>query len=178
MQTRPQRFLASLGMTTALLFVLVCVTASAAEKIVWKPVVLALLKVDGRPAKIWSVYVAQKKEHMVLVQLGRRNLVLDTELREVIEVAPAALQRKGKDLQWERAERANTENTEAQRTRREDTEKNTGQEAGATEDKLVTSADWWIRDAGRARIIRVRLKEEGRVLEVQLPLRPDQRILY
>ena len=84
----------------------------AAEKIVWKPVVLSLLKVDGKPAKIWNVYVAQKKEHLVLVQLGRRNLVLDTELREVIEIAPAAIQRKGKDLQWERAETANTENTE------------------------------------------------------------------
>ena len=137
----------------------------AAEKIVWKPVVLALLKVDGKPAKIWGVYVAQKKEHLVLVQLGRRNLVLDTELREVIEIAPTAIQRKGKDLQWERAETANTENTETQRTQR-------------TEEKALATADWWIRDAGRARIIRVRLKEEGRVLEVQLPLRPDQRILY
>jgi hypothetical protein len=42
----------------------------------------------------------------------------------------------------------------------------------------VATADWWMRDAGRARIIRVRLKEEGRVLEVQLPLRPDLRIFY
>lgn len=151
-------------MTAALLAAGVFAIA-AAEKVVWKPVVLAVLKVDGRPAKIWSVYVAQKKEHLVLVQLGRRNLVLDTELREVIEIVPAAIQRKGKDLQWERAERANTEDTETQRTQR-------------AEEEAVASADWWIRDAGRARIIRVRLKEEGRVLEVQLPLRPDQRILY
>src|SRR3970040_245790 len=107
----------------------------AAEKIVWKPVVLALLKVDGRPAKIWNVYVAQKKEHLVLVQLGRRNLVLDTELREVVEITPAAIQRKGKDLQWERAEKPNTENTETQSTQRQ-------------EEKTLATADWWIRDAG------------------------------
>ena len=146
----------------------------AAEKIVWKPVALAVLKVDERPAKIWEVYVAQKREHLVLVQLGRRNLVLDTELREVVEIPPAALQRKGKDLLWERAEKHNTEGAEApfdsaqgrQRTQRKD------------EERALATADWWIRDAGRARIIRVRLKEEGRVLEVQLPLRPDLRILY
>ena len=150
----------------------------AAEKIVWKPVALAVLKVDDRPAKIWEVYVAQKKEHLVLVQLGRRNLVLDTELREVVELPPAALQRKGKDLQWDRAEKPNTENTEAQRAQREDVEKSTGQEASAPTGKVLETTGWWIRDAGRARIIRVRLKAEGRVLEVQLPLRPDLRILY
>jgi len=35
----------------------------------------------------------------------------------------------------------------------------TGQEAGATSDKVLATADWWIRDAGRARIIRVRLSD-------------------
>jgi hypothetical protein len=138
----------------------------AAEKIVWKPVALALLKVDGRQAKFWNVYVAHKKEHLILVQLGRRNLVLDTELRAVMEIPSTALQRRGKDLEWERAGEANTDNTEAQSTRSKD------------EERALATADWWIRDAGRARIIRARLSEEGRVLEVQLPLRPDQRILY
>lgn len=127
---------------------------------------LALLKVDGRQAKFWNVYVAHKKEHLVLVQLGRRNLVLDTELREVVEVPPAALERKGKDLHWEPAEKTNTEGAGAQRTQKK------------SEETVLATADWWIRDAGRARIIRVRLSAEGRVLEVQLPLRPDLRILY
>lgn len=155
-----------LGMTIALVVAGALPVVATAEKIVWKPVALALLKVDGRQAKFWNVYVAHKKENLVLVQLGRRNLVLDTELREVVEIPPAVLERKGKDLEWERAEKPNTENTETRSAQRKN------------EEKVLETADWWIRDAGRARIIRVRLSEEGRVLEVQLPLRPDQRILY
>lgn len=127
---------------------------------------LALLKVDGRQAKFWNVYVAHKKEHLILVQLGRRNLVLDTELREVVEIPTAALERKGKDLQWERSEKTNTEGAEAQSPQ------------SKNEETALATADWWIRDAGRARVIRVRLSDEGRVLEVQLPLRPDLRIMY
>lgn len=140
-------------------------TLLAAEKITWKPVALAVLKVDRQPAKIWNIYVAQKKEHMVLVQLGRRFLMLDMELREVVELDPAMLQRKGKDLQWER------EATEA---------RGKGGRAGKQPrgETLLSSEDWNIRDAGPARIVRVRLVAEGRVLEVQLPLRPDLRVLY
>ena len=166
-----------LGMTVALLVAGVIATA-AVEKIVWKPVTLALLKVDDRQAKFWNVYVAHKKENLVLVQLGRRNLVLDPELREVVEIPPAALHRKGKDLEWDRAEKHPTEGTEAQRTQRENAEKNAEREDGAPSEKVLATADWRIRDAGRVRIIRVRLTDEGRVLEVQLPLRPDLRILY
>jgi hypothetical protein len=153
-------------MTIILSLAFLCSTAVAAEKIIWKPVTLALLKVDGRQAKFWNVYVAHKKEHLVLVQLGRRNLVLDTELREVVEIPLAALERKGKDLQWERLEKTDAEGAEAQSPQ------------SKNEEKVLATADWWIRDAGRARIVRVRLSDEGRVLEVQLPLRPDLRIFY
>ena len=142
----------------------VCVSASAAaEKIEWRPVPLAVLKMDGRPVKLWNVYVAHKKEHLVLVQLGQRFLMLDTDLREVVEIAPAALKRKGSTLEWEAKEDSNAR---AQRN------------AERKSEKVLLSEEWSIREAGPARIIRVRLAAEGRVLEVQLPIRPDLRVLY
>jgi len=145
--------------------------AGAAEKITWKPVLAAVLKVDNQPVKLWNVYVAHKKDHLVLVQLGWRFLMLDTELRQVVEVAPASLERKGEELRWERRE-AKAPDKEA-----DTTTKPGGTRIGKAPaaDTVLPSDGWNIRDAGRARIIRARLTDEGRVLEVQLPLAPDQR---
>lgn len=125
---------------------------AAAEKITWKPVAAAVLKLDDRPVKLWNVYVAERKDHLILVQLGQRYLIIDTEAREVLEVAPAALKRKGKELRWER-----------QKPRGE---------------KSLPTEDWVIRDAGRARIVHLKLADEGRILEVQLPREQDFRSLY
>ena len=155
------------------------VQAAAAEKITFKPVTAALLKMDNRQVKHWNVYAAHKKEHLVLVQLGERLLVLDTELREVVELPPHTLERRGKDLRWERQKKADAE---ARRAQRKDAEKraspgpdNTGASDAIATEQVLASDEWSVRDAGRARIIRVRLKDEGRLLEVQLPLAPDQR---
>ena len=147
----------------ALLLLAVLPETTAADEITWKPVTAAVLKVDERPAKIWNVYTADKRGSKILVQLGQRFLMLDTDAREVWELDPATLKRKGTEL---RGERANAKSGEAQRSQRK------GREI------LLPTEDWLMRDAGRARRIRVRLGTEGRVLEVQLPLQPDLRSLY
>jgi len=123
----------------------------ATERITWKPVVAAVLKIDGQPAKLWNVYQAEKKRHLILVQLGRRFLKLDTRAHEVYELGPDQLERKGRELRTKNDEKL---------------------------DKPLLSADWVVRDAGRARLVRVRLSDEGRILEVQLPLEIDLRSLY
>lgn len=141
----------------ALLLLAVLPETTAADEVTWRPVTAAVLKIDERPAKIWNVYTADRRGSKILVQLGQRFLMLDTDAREVRELDPATLKRKGKELRWER------KNAEAQSRKSE---------------KLLPSEDWLMRDAGRARRIRVRLAAEGRVLEVQLPLQSDLRSLY
>ncbi len=130
---------------------LLAVSAPAAENIVWKPVANALLRIDDRPAKLWNVYRAEKKDHLLLVELGRRFLMLDLRDREIYELDPARLERKDKLLLWNGADKPG---------------------------KPLPTADWLVRDAGRARRIRAKLSSEGRVLEVQLPRLPDLRSLY
>ena len=144
---------------TSLLLIVIATTMCAADELTWKPVVAAVLKIDDQPAKIWNVYTADKQGKRILVQLGRRFLMLDTQEQAVWEVAEVNLRRRGKELRWQ--DRRASPTSEA-----------------APGDKLLPSEDWMMRDAGRARRIRVRLTAEGRVIEVQLPLMRDLRSLY
>src|SRR2546425_9993568 len=121
------------------------------RSIVWRPVEQAILKLDDRPARIWNVYRAEKKDHLVLVQLGRRFLMVDYHEREIYELAPEKLERKDKELLWNAADKPS---------------------------KPMATTDWFVRDAGRVRRIRAKLADEGRVLEVQVPIQPDLRGLY
>lgn len=103
---------------------------------------------DGKPVKFWEVYVAEKRGHLVLVQLGRRYLLLDTKEKEILEIEPGAIQQKpkGKDVAWTRSPQS---------------------------EKTIESAEWSLRSVGPAIAIKVRLSAEGRVLEIQLPRMPD-----
>jgi hypothetical protein len=121
--------------------------AAGAERIAFKRQATAILKMDGKPVKFWEVYVAEKRGHLVLVQLGRRYLLLDTKEKEVLEIEPGAIQQKPKgDVAW---------------TRSPQSEKN------------IESSEWSLRSVGPAVAIKVRLSAEGRVLEIQLPQRPN-----
>ncbi len=124
---------------------------SAAEKIVWKLLERVVLKVDEKPARIWSVYHAEKKDHLLLVALGRRYLLLDIREHQIYELDPAKLERKDKDLLWREADRPA---------------------------KPLPTDDWTVRDVGPARRIRAKLAGEGRVLEVQVPIQRDLRQFY
>lgn len=123
----------------------------AQEKIAWKPLERATLRIDDRPVKVWNVYGAEKKEHLILVQLGQRFLLLDTRDRQIFELEPAKLERKDKDLLWNEADRPA---------------------------KPLPTGDWTVRDVGPARRIRAKLTAEGRALDVQVPIKPDLRQWY
>jgi len=126
---------------------------AADDRILWKPVEDAILRIDDRPAKTWNVYRPDKKDksYLLLVELGRRFLLLDTREKEIFELVPEKIERKGKELLWREQDKPASP---------------------------LPSADWTIRDAGRTRRIRARLEREGRVLDVQLPQMPDLRGLY
>jgi hypothetical protein len=158
------------------LLVLALVSSAAAvpEKVLLKSVKLAVLKVDGRPAKIWNVFVSPDQQHRVLLQLGSRFLMLNTNDREVLEVPGDSLRLNGRDIVWDRSRPAAAG------------EKKPEGEAAAKpaatgpvkEETLLASTDWSIREVGPARVIRLRLTAEGRQIEVQLPIQPDLRLLY
>ncbi|MGD0715822.1 MAG: hypothetical protein ABSB24_16790, partial [Gaiellaceae bacterium] len=46
--------------------------ARAADKVEWKPVPEALLRVDDHPPKDWNLYSAEKKNDRLMVQIGGR----------------------------------------------------------------------------------------------------------
>ena len=159
-----------------LVLALVSSATAAPERVLLKSVKMAVLKVDGRPAKIWNVFVAPDQQHRVLLQLGSRFLMLNTNDREVLEVPADSLRVKGREIVWERNAPASAEKEK----------KPEGEAAAAKpattgpvkEEKLLASADWSIREVGPARVIRLRLTVEGRQIEVQLPIQPDLRLLY
>ena len=143
--------LLNIGLTLGVAASLAVGAAWAAEKIVWKPLDRVLLKVDEKPARIWSVYHVDKKDNLLLVALGRRYLLLDIREHQIYELDPAKLERRDKDLLWLEADRPA---------------------------KPLPTDDWTVRDVGPARRIRAKLASEGRVLEVQVPIQPDLRQFY
>jgi len=134
----------------ALLLVLAASSARTADKVTWKRVADAMLKIDNRSAKVWSLYHAEKdkKDHRLLLQIGTRYLMIDTKLRFITEYDPATFEKKGEAYEMER-------------------------EAKGV--KAIATDDWVLRDVGTSYLIHTQLKEEGRVLEIQLPKMPDFR---
>jgi hypothetical protein len=124
--------------------------ASGAREVAWKSVEGCILKLEGRAVKTWNAYRAEKNNRLILVQLGRRYLILDTKERSVQEVAPSEVKLHGKDFVTS---------------------------AGA-ERKLIPSSNWVTRDVGPAELIRVRLMDYGKVLEVQVPHPYNFRVSY
>ena len=122
----------------------------AADYTVWKPIEQALLKIDEKPVKLWTLYREEKDKHAkrLLLQLGARFLLIDTPSRAVDEFRPESFERHGKDLRQSRS----------------------GPPA-----KVLATGEWVLREAGMVRIIHVRLNDEGRAVEIQLPSLPDLR---
>ena len=125
--------------------------AFPADKIVWKPIPDAILQIDQRPVKIWNLFQAGKKIDPLLLQLGARSLVIYVRNEQVYEIKTEQLQHKGEDLLWRDSDKPA---------------------------KPLATSDWSTRDIGSATRIRVKLAEEGRVIEIQIPQIPDLRGLY
>ena len=125
--------------------------AYAADKITWKPITDAVLRINDRAPKQWSLYHAGKKFDPLLLQLGRRVLVIYVRNRVAYEIPPAQITHKGDDLLWRETDKP---------------------------EKPLATSDWSTRDIGSAWRVRVKLTEEGRLLDIQIPQMPDLRGLY
>jgi hypothetical protein len=122
--------------------------AADKEKIVWKPIPDAILQVDSRAPKLWNVFQPGKKFDPLLLQLGSRYLVIYVRNMQVYEIKPEQLEHKGEDLLWREADKPA---------------------------KPMATSDWSTKDVGSASRILVKLSDEGRVINIQIPQMPDLR---
>jgi hypothetical protein len=127
-----------------------------ADRIHWKQVPEAQVKLDGKTPLTWNVCQPDKKDKkkysgLILVLLGRRYLMLDIKARLVYAVLPSDLQPQG-----------------------------AGFESGdlAQPSRLIPTSEWTSRDVGPAELIRLTLGDYGRILQVSLPHPPDLRAFY
>lgn len=135
------------GIVAGLLLALAAISYSS-DKIVWKPIPDAILQVDARAIKIWNLFQAGKKFDPLLLQLGARSLVLYVRNQQVYEIKTDHLERKGDDLLWHESDKPA---------------------------KPLATSDWSTKDIGSATRIRLKLADEGRVIDIQIPETPDLR---
>jgi len=137
----------------------VATSSDSAERLHWKAVEQAQVKLDDKTPLAWNVYQPDKKDkksakkaaNLVLLLLGHRYLMLNLEARLAYEVPRGSLQPRGADFE---------------------------SEDPPPEERLIPTTDWTLRDVGPAELIRLTLGDYGRALEVSLPHPPDLRPFY
>lgn len=140
---RPYRFITSMMMILALAIMAPHARARTDDKINWRPIGDAILKITGRkPPKVWNVYQDEKKKERVLVEMDNRYLILDAKTKQVYEITAADFQLHGKIYQ-------STKPTSSE--------------------NAVPSTGWDRRDIGPAERIQVELTKENIFLDVELP---------
>jgi hypothetical protein len=125
--------------------------ADAAEKVTWKPITDAVLRIDDLAPKQWNLYRVGKKSDPLLLQLGARALVIYVRDQAVYEISPTQLEHKGETLLWRESDKP---------------------------EKPLPTSEWSTRDIGSAWRIRMKLAGEGRVVDIQIPQMPDLRGLH
>jgi hypothetical protein len=138
----------TVSLAALLLFLAVLCHASDKDRIIWKSIPNAILQVDSRAPKIWNVFQAGKKFDPLLVEIGNRYLVVYVHRTEVYEIKPEQLEHKGDDLLWREADKPA---------------------------KPLATSDWSNKDVGSAVRILLKLTDEGRAINIELPQMPDLR---
>jgi hypothetical protein len=120
------------------------------ERIRWKPVPVAQLKLDGKTPLAFNIYQPDKKKasNLILILLGHRYLALDIKAKLVYSVLPTDLH--AADSDWESGDVTQPS-------------------------RVIPSTEWVVRDVGPAESIKLTLGDYGRALEIQLPHMPDLR---
>jgi hypothetical protein len=141
-----------LAMICAIAFV-ASAGAGEKERFFWKAVGRAQLKLEDKTPLTWNVYQTEKKKqaNLVLVQLGRRYLELDIKGKVAYYVFPSDLQAQGPDFE-------------------------SGDLFVAS--RVMPTTAWTVRDVGPAEMIKLKLGDYGRALDVELPHMPDLRAFY
>ena len=124
----------------------------AGEKaLVWKAADNALLRVDDRPVNDWNVYQAGKKNDPLLLQMGKRFLLIEVHDRLIFEIAPEKIEHKGAELLFDPNDRPA---------------------------HPLDTSDWIVKDVGLAYRFSTKLTAEMHVLDVQIPHPLDLRSIH
>src|SRR5271170_5230746 len=70
------------------------------KTLTWKPIEDALLRVDDAPLKEWGVYQAGKKTDRLVLQMGKRFLLIEFRGMQIFEIDPGKVQHKNDTLLW------------------------------------------------------------------------------
>jgi hypothetical protein len=138
----------AISVVALMIFLVADCHASEKDRIIWKSVPDAILQVDSRAPKIWNIFQAGKKFDPLLVEIGNRYLVIYVHRTEVYEIKPEQLEHKGNDLLWRESDKPS---------------------------KPVATSDWSTKDVGSAFRILLKLTDEGRAINIELPKMPDLR---
>ena len=114
----------------------------AADKIEWKPVPAALLRVDDHPPANWNLYTADKKNDRLLIQLGGRYLLVLANDKRVYELDPTKLEHNQDNIDWR---------------------------ADDLPAAPLATSGWIVRDVGEAYRTHFRLDTEGRIFDIDIP---------
>jgi len=122
-------------------------SAFAKDKpLAFKSIENALLRVNDAPPKDWEVYRTGKKNEPLLLQIGNRFLLLETNQHQVFELDPAKIEHKTGELLWSPSDRP---------------------------DKPLATSEWTVDDIGAAFVVKVRLQSENALVDLQLPHPPN-----
>jgi hypothetical protein len=121
------------------------------KALVWKPADSPMLRVDDRPLADWNVYQTGKKINPLLIEMGKRYLLVDQQKREIFEIDGAKIEHKGTDIYWDPADRPA---------------------------KPMETSEWYVRDVGLAYKVSARLVAENHVIDVQIPHPLDLRSIH
>ncbi len=138
---------------TILLLTAASGVSAQGERVHWKPVNLAQIKLDEKTPLAFNVYRPEKKKdsHFVLILLGRRYIELDIKAKIAYSVPFADVHKTGSDLESDNF---------------------------AVSSRVLATSDWSVRDVGPAELIKLTLGDYGRNLAVELPHPPDLRAFY
>jgi hypothetical protein len=158
----------------ALLATTATAQAPHAEKLTFRQEAWAIFNIDQRPAREWRVLRHPRRDHLLLVEIGWRYLLVDAKEREVFELDPENLVKREREMEWEDAEGLVAEPprwVELERRRA------AGEHTARWPARLLTD-EWTVRDIGNAWMVRFRLAAEGRTFELLLRHGKQPRRLY
>jgi hypothetical protein len=118
------------------------IPVGAADTVVWKPVLFAIIRYNDDAPASWNMYHGEKKGNLLL-RLWRRYLLVKVQDQEVYEIDPGKVKVQGDSVEWSVAD---------------------------IPDEPIETSEWKVRDVGPMKRIKFRFGTSGNFLDIQLPL--------
>jgi hypothetical protein len=133
---------AAAALLACLLLLAVSPAAARPKKFTWKPVTMALLKLNNHPVKTWDILQPDKDRNLVLVQINKRWFLFELKQKRLYSADRSLYKAAGDNLVG----------------------------PGPDRDTPRLKTDGWdSHDVGPAQQITVRLEENGDVIAIELP---------